>query len=248
MLLTVYNAELDLLEQSIRSILRQTYENLEIILVDDASDLVPPEDIKAMVDLDPQRIKYAIMPRNSGPYVCRNRALEIATGAFVAIQDGDDYSHPQRIEYQVAALAADPILKLCTTAHLRIDKLARLQFEHTLELRGDGTMTSMFRRDVFDAIGGFARVRSRGDVEFRERMKSAYGRHVHTHVDVPLLFCYATPSSLSNSVVRKIPSYLSLFRGSIDARLRHPVLGGQRLGDVPDVINVPWPMRPEVYL
>lgn len=242
-LITVLNPDLDLLRLSIVSILRQTYQDVEVILVDDGSDLVDPTAIAAMACLD-DRIKYIKMPKNAGPYVCRNRALEICTGAYVAIQDGDDYAHPQRFEKQVQELSADPFLKLCTTSHVRVDHLARFQFEHSLELRGDGTMTSMFCRDVFDVLGGFAQVRSRGDVEFRERLKAAYGGHVYTHIDYPLLYCYATAASLSNRTARNSPAFLGLFRDAFAKRMRVPVVHNLQLSTTTPVV-VPSPLRPE---
>ncbi|GAB4064573.1 glycosyltransferase [Ancylobacter sonchi] len=243
-IVTAYNPELPLLAAALESLTRQTYRNLEIILVDDASDEVASAAIEELAARDP-RIVFLRQPRNGGPYAARNRALEVAIGDFIAIHDGDDYAHPQRLEVQVGALARSSILKLCTTAHLRIDRLARLQFEHTLDLLGDGTMTSLFRREVFEVIGGFAPVRSRGDVEFRERLEAAYGAHVHVHVECPLTFCYATPASLSNAVARRLPEYLALFREAFDRRVRVPVLGGQRVAATADGVPIPWPLRAE---
>ncbi|MCB4769811.1 glycosyltransferase family 2 protein [Ancylobacter sp. Lp-2] len=243
-IVTVYNPELPLLAAALESLTRQTYRNLEIILVDDASDEVASAAIEELAARDP-RIVFLRQSRNGGPYAARNRALEVAIGDFIAIHDGDDYAHPQRLEVQVGALARSPILKLCTTAHLRIDRLARLQFEHTLDLLGDGTMTSLFRREVFEVIGGFAPVRSRGDVEFRERLEAAYGAHVHVQVGCPLTFCYATPVSLSNAVARRLPEYLALFREAFDRRVRVPVLGGQRVAATADGVPIPWPLRAE---
>ncbi|MDR6951340.1 hypothetical protein J2X65_000688 [Ancylobacter sp. 3268] len=246
-IVSVYNPDPALLASALDSLTRQTYRNLEIILVDDASDQVPAAAIEQLATRDP-RIVFLRLPRNSGPYVARNRALEIATGDFVAIHDGDDYAHPQRLEVQVGTLARSPILRLCTNAHLRIDRLARLQFEHTLELLGDGTMTSMFRREVFGVIGGFAPVRSRGDVEFRERLEAAYGAHAHAHVECPLTFCFATPASLSNAVNRTLPGYLGLFRDAFARRVRVPVLAGRRVDPTPDGVPIPWPLRAENLL
>lgn len=248
-LLTVYNPDLRLLALSLRSLCRQTYRDIEVILVDDASDAVDPAAIQALAGTDP-RIACLRLPRNVGPYAARNRALALASGRFVCIQDGDDYAHPQRIETQVAQLEAVPAAMLCTTAHLRIDAHAALQFEHTLDLRGDGTMTSMYRRSLFDSLGPFAAVRSRGDVEYRERVAASCGRHALLHVDCPLMFCFATPASLSNSVAWTMPAYLGLYRDAFAKRLRYPVVGGRRVGPYgvgldDDSVVIPWLLRAE---
>lgn len=239
-IMTLYNPDLELLRSAIQSILRQTYGNFELLLIDDASDRVESERIAAFAGLD-ERINFHRMERNRGPYVGRNRALEMCSGSYVAIQDGDDYSHPQRLERQVAALRADPVLQLCTSSHLRIDRNAHVQFEHTLGILGDGTMSSMFRRSLFDRLGPFAAVRSRGDVEFRTRLKSSHGSHVIDHIECPLIFCYATPASLSNQVARDDSHFLSLFRGALEALLRDPALPG-RSYDHHRLAPVPWPL------
>ncbi|CAM4092563.1 hypothetical protein BOTU111922_22745 [Bordetella tumulicola] len=242
-IVTVYNPDLDLMRLAVVSLLKQTYDDVEVIVVDDGSDLVDSKAIEDIALLD-SRIKFIRMVKNSGPYVCRNRALEIATGEFIAIQDGDDYAHPQRFEKQVAAFLQDPLLRLCTASHVRVDSMARFQFEHSLELRGDGTMTSMFRRDVFNALGGFAQVRSRGDVEFRERLKASYGKHTYTHIDYPLLYCFATAASLSNRTARNNLAFLSLFRDAFGKRMRVPVINDRQLCATTPVV-VPYPLRPE---
>lgn len=242
-LLTVYNPDIALMRLAVKSVLNQTYDDLEIIIVDDASDELGG-DLRAALDIDDHRLKFLKMPRNSGPYVCRNLALQSAEGEFVAIQDADDFSHPQRIETQVRLLAERPTRMMCTTEHMRIDLLGRLQFEHTFDIRGDGPMTTLFRRSCFDVLGPFASVRSRGDVEFRERVRAAFGLHSHVKVNFPMVFCYAAPSSLSNTTVRKMPEYLRLFRESFDKRTVLPVIDGMYTGQRPPAVEVPFVLRP----
>ncbi|MBA2241539.1 MAG: glycosyltransferase family 2 protein [Chthoniobacterales bacterium] len=241
-IMSVCNPDFDLLKLAIISVLRQTHSNFELLLMDDASDRVDVGRIEQLAAMD-ERISFFRMPRNQGPYMCRNRALELCAGAYITIQDGDDYSHPERLERQVAALKVSPILQYCTAAHLRIDKNAHLQFEHTLKVRGDGVMSSMFRRSLIDRLGPFAAVRSRGDVEFRERVRSSHGSHAITHIECPLIFCYATPQSLSNQTVRNSIHFLSLFRQSFEVLRRDRVVPWEERAQ-PRSVAVPWPLRP----
>jgi hypothetical protein len=226
-IMTVFEPDLALLEKSIASILEQTYQDLEILLVDDASEIVDGEQIAQVAQVDP-RIRHVRLSRNGGPYVARNRALQMSNGMFVAIQDGDDYSHPQRLAKQVEVFSRSSAIQMCTASHVRIDALGRLQYEHNFHIYGDGTMTSMFRKSVFDDIGGFAPVRTRGDVEFREHLKRSYGKHAIVHLDCPLQFCYASPSTLSNTAAQSHPDYLRLYRSNVASlrpRRRSPLLG-----------------------
>lgn len=240
---TVYNTEAALLKISLRSMLSQTYRNIEIILVDDASDAEFAEGVAEAAALDP-RIRLIRSPRNSGPYHGRNLAIAIATGEYVAIHDGDDIAHPQRIEHQVGTLAREPALEMATTGHLRIDTMGQVQFEHTLELVGDGTMTSMFRRSLFDRVGGFAEVRSRGDVEFRERVRRALGAHVISHTPAPLMFCLASPSSLSNTTAARYGSFLALYRDGFAKRVVRSFIDDEPCGSEDAPLLIPYPLRP----
>ncbi len=91
----VYQVE-DCLPQCIESILTQTYQNIELILVDDGS----PDNCGAICDSYAEkddRIRV-IHKENNGVSAARNAALEIAAGEFLAFVDGDDEIEPTMIE------------------------------------------------------------------------------------------------------------------------------------------------------
>ena len=92
----VYNVE-KYLDQCIASIVGQTYENLEIILVDDGSPDGSPEICDAWAAKD-SRIRV-IHQQNSGGGAARNAALDVAAGALLAFVDSDDYIAPDMLEY-----------------------------------------------------------------------------------------------------------------------------------------------------
>ena len=86
--------------ETIESVLAQTYENWEIILVDDCST-DNTDDVVAPFLSDP-RIKYIKNEKNSGAAVSRNRALREATGKWIAFLDSDDLWAPDKLEKQIA--------------------------------------------------------------------------------------------------------------------------------------------------
>src|SRR5205085_3306910 len=89
-----------------RSILAQSWSNVEVILVDDASPAEYQEVLDRAVALG-DRIRLVRLRRNRGTYAARNAGLDAAGGEFVTFQDSDDWSHPRRLEWQVRPLLAD---------------------------------------------------------------------------------------------------------------------------------------------
>nr|WP_302831979.1 glycosyltransferase family 2 protein [uncultured Bacteroides sp.] len=95
-IVAIYNSE-KFLEKLILSIINQTYKNIEVILVDDGS----PDNSGAICDkyaaID-SRIKVLHKP-NGGCCDARNKGLELVTGEFLTIIDGDDWLEPDYVEY-----------------------------------------------------------------------------------------------------------------------------------------------------
>src|SRR5690606_28015165 len=85
------------LETAVRSLLNQSWRNLEILLIDDASPASYVPLLEQVAALDP-RIRLIRLERNGGTYEARNVGLGLARGELVTGQDSDDWSHPRRIE------------------------------------------------------------------------------------------------------------------------------------------------------
>ena len=104
-LLPTYNTKEDWLKESIESVLNQTFQDFEIIVLDDGSKTSPEAVIKSFND---DRIKFYINETNLGVGKTRNKLIELATGEYVAFQDSDDISLPTRLEKQVKFLDENP--------------------------------------------------------------------------------------------------------------------------------------------
>jgi|688.fasta_scaffold441906_1 glycosyltransferase involved in cell wall biosynthesis len=96
-LLPTYNAE-RYLSDSIKSILDQTYNNLELIIIDDASTDHSKDIILAFKD---KRIRYYKNDINSGIVKSLNKAIELSNGTYLFRMDADDISVKNRIEIQI---------------------------------------------------------------------------------------------------------------------------------------------------
>jgi glycosyltransferase involved in cell wall biosynthesis len=85
--------------ESIQSVLDQTYDQWELIIVDDGSTDNTDEVVASFRD---SRIKYLKNPRNVGAALTRNRALREARGEWMAFLDSDDFWSPGKLERQLA--------------------------------------------------------------------------------------------------------------------------------------------------
>lgn len=98
----VYNAE-KVIEKTLESVFAQTYESIEIVLVDDQSKDNSAAIIKKIQETHPE-IVYYLQPKNMGAGHARNKALELARGQYVAFLDADDLWKPSKIEKQISQL------------------------------------------------------------------------------------------------------------------------------------------------
>lgn len=104
--LPVYNRE-RYVTTAIDSILGQTFDDLELIVVDDGSSDGTCAALRASADRDP-RVRVLRNERNLGIPASRNLGIDAARGEFLAIMDSDDRAHPRRLEMQIAFLRRRP--------------------------------------------------------------------------------------------------------------------------------------------
>jgi glycosyltransferase involved in cell wall biosynthesis len=110
------------LRPAVRSVLRQTLRDLELIVVDDGST----DATGAILDaVDDPRLVRMRNDERSGLATSLNRALDVARGRYVARLDADDVALPRRLERQVACLQRSPHLAIVGSAVLELDELDR---------------------------------------------------------------------------------------------------------------------------
>ena len=216
-IVTTFNA-LATVEYSVMSILQQSHPYIEVVIVDDGSDDGTWEYVRERFGGEP-RVRSIRMTENSGPYACRNAALAVATGEFIAIQDANDVSHPLRFERQLEALTGD--VKAVVARHIRVDARGRAKLENNGKVLGDGPMSLLFRREIIDIIGAFEEVRSRGDMEFLARLRSYFGENAIARVDAPLLLALHSPSSNSFTMTSSLMQRRELFDYRVKFARRH---------------------------
>lgn len=157
--------------QTIASVLNQTAQDLELLIIDDGSTDDSPAIIEALARQD-RRIRWWSQA-NAGLIPTLNRLASLARGAFVAQIDSDDQWLPERLAWGLEDMAEDPSLSVSFCSYLRIDgggvlgartdqlKLGTLAHDALLKrLVVKNTVcacTGFMRRQALDRIGPFAR-------------------------------------------------------------------------------------------
>lgn len=229
---STFNPDISLLSLSIDSILQQSHSTLLLTIVDDCSD--NGNDIKQLInEKNDKRINYLRMPENGGVYKCRNLAISSIESDFIAFQDDDDVSHPQRLEYQLSHLRNNDI-DISMVTNLRIDIDGHVQIDNHNSILSNGPVTMLFSKDLISKVGFFKEFRSRGDVEFKNRCVRLLGPS-SLEVDSKILYySLGSHNSLSSTFEHgKNNSNLKLIRSLIhyDQTKRNDNLEIQRNSD-----------------
>ncbi|MFG6119274.1 glycosyltransferase family 2 protein [Thalassobacillus sp. B23F22_16] len=199
-ILPAFKAE-DGIHTAIESILSQTWQNVELLVVEDCS----PDDTRKVVEeyvAKDKRVQLLSTPQNSGPYVARNIALQAAKGEFVTINDSDDWSHEQKLEKQVRHLIDNPDIIANTSGHARLTEDLKLYRRGTPGKYIFPNMSSiMFRREpVIEKVGYWDSVRFAADGEFKRRLVKTFGKEKYVDLETgPLSLPRQSVSSLTGS-------------------------------------------------
>ncbi len=199
-IMPLFNAERTL-KTAVESLLQQSYNNLEIIIVDDCSTDSSFSLALALRKQD-SRVRVFRQLNNGGAYAARNLGLLVSRGDFITTHDADDWSHPQKIEKQLEVLLQNEHLQASTSHWVRCTD--DLVFGRWLVEEGwiyRNVSSLMFRRTVFDTLGFWDRVSVNADTEYYYRIIRAYGREALTEVltGTPLAFGRFDSSSLSQT-------------------------------------------------
>lgn len=106
------------INETIKSVLNQTYENWELVIVDDCSNDNTEE---VVVSFNDKRIKYNRLEKNSGAAVARTTAMKMATGNYMAFLDSDDLWKDNKLEKQLEFMKKNNYNFTCT-AYEQIDE------------------------------------------------------------------------------------------------------------------------------
>lgn len=197
-----------LLGRAIQSVLDQTYQDFELIIVDDGSKDNTEEIIKKFQERD-NRIKYIRHEKNKGGSAARNTGIKAARGEYIAFQDSDDEWLQEKLEKQMVVFKSVPTeVGIVYTGFLRIENdkenyipsswvIKKEGNIHNELLRGNfvTTQSIVARKECFEKAGMFDESLPRlQDWELVIRLSKYYDFKC---IDEPLLTSPFTPDSIS---------------------------------------------------
>jgi hypothetical protein len=181
---------------ALESLQRQSWRNLEIIVIDDASNDGTAEIVAAIARED-DRIRYLRLPCNAGTYVAKNVGLRHARGDFVTCHDADDWAHPDRIARQAQPLCDDAGLMFTTSYWVRIQDDGIYHARPVHPLMRLNPASPMFRKNaVLHRAGVWDCVRTGADSEFHARLRLVFGPRAWRRIPLPLTIGAHRPGSL----------------------------------------------------
>jgi glycosyltransferase involved in cell wall biosynthesis len=170
--IAVYNGE-KFLTETIKSILAQSYQNFELLVVDDRSTDQTVNIVKRWIELD-ARIRLISNANSSGPSEARNYGVSQAIGTWIAICDADDLWYPEKLRSQADLIHnwqdEEPIVALGTSGNtineagkvLGLFSASPRTLEEFATFRASGEpflgflhSSMVFKKDLFSQIGGY---------------------------------------------------------------------------------------------
>jgi glycosyltransferase involved in cell wall biosynthesis len=156
----------ELLKSAINSVLSQTYQDFEIVIVDDASRDNTAEVIKSFND---QRIKYIRHETNKGEAGARNTGVMNSDGEYIAFLDDDDEWLPEKLEKQIRIFENNPVeVGGVYTGFLKVDRTTGLVIKEVIPTKRGNIFSEllkfnwiripsvlMVKRECFDKVGLF---------------------------------------------------------------------------------------------
>lgn len=180
-IITTYGANLKLI-RAIDSVLQQTYEDIEVIVIDDndpnSNARRQTEQMMTRFAAD-DHVKYIKHPENKNGAAARNTGIEIAKGEYIAFLDDDDFYLPERVRISVNYLNTHPNISGVCLEVARINKkyivdVMQVQNGHILTNediligKAIGSGSNIFlRRDAIQEVQGFdVSFKRKQDIEF----------------------------------------------------------------------------------
>jgi glycosyltransferase involved in cell wall biosynthesis len=160
-IITTYNRRV-FVQEAVDSVLAQSYDDWELIVVDDGSTDGTTETLERYGE----KLRYCFQ-ENEGASAARNRGLELARGEFVAFLDSDDLWLPRKLQVQVAYMDGHPDCLICYTDEIWIRRGRRVNpkkrhakysgeiYPHCLPLCIISPSSALMRRGLFEQVGAF---------------------------------------------------------------------------------------------
>lgn len=201
-IITPYYNGRNFIEDAVNSVLMQTYEDFEMIIVNDASPDKPIDFLGQLAGMD-KRIRVLTHEKNRGIAAARNTAIKQAKGDCIALLDQDDIWLPDKLQLQIDYLKDHRESGLVFSNYYRIDKIGTItgQGKKCKTVVGNSSESTLinlfmknritacsvlFRRECLDAVGKFDESLMGGTDDYDMWLRIA-GRYQTGYIDEPLV-------------------------------------------------------------
>lgn len=236
-IMPTYNRE-KTIKRAIDSILEQTYQDFEIIIVDDNSKDNTEQIVKSIED---RRIIYIRNEENKGANASRNIGIEMARGEYIAFQDSDDEWLKEKLEYQLEELKVNRADIVASAFYKYVDKQESIvpsKIKEDKNIYEDlffgnfiSTQTILGKKKCFLEEGFDPTFPRFQDWELMIRMAKRYKIHF---INKPLANVYVQEDSISRDTLKAEKALVMMFtkyKEEIDARKKAKASLYKRLGD-----------------
>ena len=206
-IIPVYNRE-NTLKRAIDSVLNQTYKNIELIIVDDAST---DSSLQLAQEYLKDGVKVLTLPQNVGAAEARNRGMKEAEGEYIAFQDSDDEWFSEKLHVQINFMLHENVMVSCCSYVLQLNEnICQMQPAEgkieTIKEQGIHTIlhkenivgttpTLIMHKEVMENVGFFDKdFKSFEDYDYWIRISKKYNIGF---IEQPLLKVYRTKVSLT---------------------------------------------------
>lgn len=187
--ITTFHREIQILKYAVKSVLEQTYENIEIIIVDDNGMGTKQQLSNQAYFLGKEKICYIANRINMGAQISRNLGILYASGRYVAFLDDDDWWEKSKLKKQMGCFTGDIALVFCNGylvdengkmggLYRNNDTYYDQNIDFSMMLMDDcvgSTSQAIIRKDVFATVGLFdVEILARQDYEMWIRISKCY--------------------------------------------------------------------------
>ncbi len=203
-IIPTWHGKTELLRRAVDSVLAQTYENVEVVLVDDNGDAASAsyrENARRLAESYGERVVYIQNTGNIGGALSRNHGIEHAKGDYITFLDDDDRYLPKKVENQLVYMQENGLdmcfteLRFCNYQDKTVDYREHLGlegFDRKSLLRRHlmhhiiGTPTFMYKRKAIEKVGGFddAKVSQEWYLMYKTIMTDGIKIGYYPHCDV----------------------------------------------------------------
>ncbi len=236
----------NLIKRSLKSVLDQTYKNLEIIIVNDGSTDKTDQIISSLIAQD-KRIKYYCYKKNRGAVFARNLGIKKSSSKYIAFQDTDDVWFPTKLEKQVNKSLKNSQIDLVYTGISYRNKKDQEVARWTPRYKGNklfkeiicreiipGTPTILVKKSTLTKVNNFTESPSNQD--YILYIKLAAKNCYFDYIAEPLVKVYQQKRGITSNIDRKVKGrrnvILLVSQLNIESKLKNRALANQhfRLG------------------